>query len=149
MRVERVRYRDNPTLTCALMADTAANECGLFWAALRSAGIWADLQKLGVPGVKGVWSIPEAAGWGITVVSSKQMYAGHAAQGMALAAECTTGAYFGKNVIVVDDDVDPSNIGQGLWAIGTRSRPPPSIDILRETWSTYLDPSLSPPAIRA
>jgi 4-hydroxy-3-polyprenylbenzoate decarboxylase len=55
MRVERVRYRDNPTLTCALMADGAANEAGLFWAALRSAGIWADLQKLGVPGIQGVW----------------------------------------------------------------------------------------------
>ena len=53
MRVERIRYRDNPTLTCALMADGAANEAGLFWAALRSAGIWADLQKLGVPGIKG------------------------------------------------------------------------------------------------
>src|SRR5262245_10286673 len=78
MRVERVRYRDNPTLTCALMADGAANEAGLFWAALRSAGIWADLQKLGVPGIQGVWSIPEAAGWGITVVSIRQMYAGHA-----------------------------------------------------------------------
>ncbi len=148
MRVERVRYRDNPTLTCALMADGAANEAGLFWAALRSAGIWADLQKLGVPGIKGVWSIPEAAGWGITVVSIKQMYAGHAPQVMALAAQCTAGAYFGKYVIVVDDDVDPTNVHQVLWAMATRSRPAQSIDILRETWSTYLDPSLNPPEIR-
>ncbi len=113
MRVERVRYRDNPTLTCALMADGAANEAGLFWAALRSAGIWADLQKLGVPGIQGVWSIPEAAGWGITVVSIKQMYAGHAPQVMALAAQCTAGAYFGKYVIVVDDDVDPDQCAPG------------------------------------
>ena len=148
MRVERVRYRDNPTLTCALMADGAANEAGLFWAALRSAGIWADLEKLGVPGIKGVWSIPEAAGWGITVVSIKQMYAGHAAQVMALAAQCTAGAYFGKYVIVVDEDVDPTNVHQVLWAMATRSRPAQSIDILRETWSTYLDPSLNPPEIR-
>ena len=148
MRVERVRYRNNPTLTCALMADGAANECGLFWAALRSAGIWADLQKLGVPGIQGVWSIPEAAGWGMTVVSIKQMYAGHAAQVMALAAQCTAGAYFGKYVIVVDDDIDPSNVGQVLWAMATRSRPAQSIDILRETWSTFLDPSLNPPEIR-
>jgi 4-hydroxy-3-polyprenylbenzoate decarboxylase len=148
MRVERVRYRDNPTLTCALMADTAANEAGLFWAALRSAGVWADLQKLGVPGIKGVWSIPEAAGWGITVVSIKQMYAGHAPQVMALAAQCTAGAYFGKYVIVVDDDIDPTNVNQVLWAMATRSRPAQSIDILRETWSTYLDPSLNPPEIR-
>ena len=148
MRVERVRYRDNPTLTCALMADGAANEAGLFWAALRSAGIWADLQKLGVPGIQGVWSIPEAAGWGITVVSIKQMYAGHAPQVMALAAQCTAGAYFGKYVIVVDDDIDPTNVHQVLWAMATRSRPAQSIDILRETWSTYLDPSLNPPEIR-
>src|SRR5437660_5234837 len=148
MRVEKLRYRDQPTLTCALMADGAANEAGLFWAMLRSAGIWADLQKLGIPGIHGVWSIPEAAGWGITVVSIRQMYAGHAAQVMALAAQCTAGAYFGKYVIVVDDDIDPTNVYQVLWAMATRSRPAQSIDILRETWSTFLDPSLNPPEIR-
>ena len=84
----------------------------------------------------------------MTVVSIKQMYAGHAPQVMALAAQCTAGAYFGKYVIVVDDDIDPSNIGQVLWAMATRSRPAQSIDILRETWSTFLDPSLNPPEIR-
>ena len=148
MRVERVRHRDNPTLGCALMADGAANECGLFWAMVRSAAIWSDLSKLGLPGIQGVWSIPEAAGWGITVVSLKQMYAGHAAQTMALAAQCVGGAYFGKYVIVVDDDIDPTNVHQVLWAMATRSRPAQSIDILRETWSTFLDPSLNPPEIR-
>jgi 4-hydroxy-3-polyprenylbenzoate decarboxylase len=130
------------------MADGPANEAGLFWASVRASAIWADLDKLGVPGIMGVWSIPEAAGWGMTVVSIRQMYPGHAAQAMALAAQCTGGAYFGKYVIVVDDDVDPTNVGQVLWAMATRSRPAQSIDILRETWSTYLDPSLNPPEIR-
>jgi len=148
VRIEKVRYRDNPTLTCALMADGAANEAGLFWASLRAASVWADLEKLGIPGIKGVWSIPEAAGWGITVVSIKQMYAGHAPQVMALAAQCTGGAYFGKYVIVVDEDIDPTNVYQVLWAMATRSRPAQSIEILRETWSTYLDPSQNPPEIR-
>ncbi len=37
---------------------------------------------------------------------------------------------------------------QVLWAMATRSRPAQSIDILRETWSTFLDPSLNPPEIR-
>jgi 4-hydroxy-3-polyprenylbenzoate decarboxylase len=76
------------------------------------------------------------------------MYPGHAPQVMALAAQCVGGAYFGKYVIVVDDDVDPSNVHQVLWAMATRSRPAQSIDILRETWSTFLDPSLNPPEIR-
>ena len=72
---------------------------------------------------------------------------GVAPQVMALAAQCTAGAYFGKYVIVVDEDVDPTNVNQVLWAMATRSRPAQSIDILRETWSTYLDPSLNPPEI--
>jgi UbiD family decarboxylase len=148
VRVEKVRYRNSPILTCALVADTPASEAALLWACLRSSAIWADLDKMGVPGIQGVWSFPEAAGGGFTIVSLRQMYAGHAAQVLALAAQCMGGAYFGKYVIAVDHDVDPSNMGQVLWAMTTRSRPAHSIDILRETWSTYLDPSQNPPEIR-
>jgi UbiD family decarboxylase len=148
IRIERVRYKDNPILTCALMADWPSNECGLFWAMTRASKIWNDLDALGVPGIKAVWSPPEAAGWGMTVVSIKQMYAGHAAQVMALAAQCMGGAYFSKYIVVVDDDVDASNLAEVIWAMVTRSRPEKSIDILRETWSTYLDPSINPPEER-
>src|SRR4030095_2190107 len=143
MRVERLRSRNNPTLTCALMADGPSNECGLFWAAGRSAGIWADLQRLRALGRIGEWLIPEARGWGMTVVSIKQMYAGHSSQVMALAAQCTAGAYFGKYVIVVDDDVDPTNVHQVLWAMATRSRPAQSTTVLPETWSPYRGPHLN------
>ena len=53
MRVERVRYRDNPTLTCALMADGAANEARtvLGGAALRRhLGRSAKARRAGHPG---------------------------------------------------------------------------------------------------
>lgn len=68
----------------------------------KAAKVWVDLDALGVPGVQGVWSPPEAAGGGMTVVSIKQLYAGHAAQTMALAAQCMGGAYFTKYIIVVE-----------------------------------------------
>jgi UbiD family decarboxylase len=148
IEIKAVRYKNNPILTSALMADWPSNEAGLFWALAKAAKVWTDLDLLGVPGIKGVWSPPEAAGWGMTVVSIEQRYAGHAAQTMALAAQCTGGAYFTKYVVVVDDDVDPSNLSDVIWAMVTRSRPAQSIEILRETWSTYLDPSLNPPEIR-
>jgi len=108
--------------------------------------VWADLA--GVPGICGVWSPPEAAAAGMTVVSIKQQYAGHAAQVGALAAQCMGGAYFTKYIVVVDDDVDATSLSEVVWAMATRSRPAQSIDILRETWSTYLDPSQNPPEIR-
>ncbi|MGZ5786593.1 MAG: hypothetical protein ACXWJM_11785, partial [Ramlibacter sp.] len=80
--------------------------------------------------------------------SIEQRYAGHASQVATLAAQCMGGAYFTKYIIVVDDDVDPSNMQEVLWAMVTRSRPSESIEILRETWSTFLDPSINPPENR-
>ena len=81
----------------------------------KAAKVWVDLDALGVPGVQGVWSPPEAAGGGMTVVSIKQLYAGHAAQTMALAAQCMGGAYFTKYIIVVDGDIDPSDLLEVVW----------------------------------
>ena len=148
IEIKAIRYRDRPIVTSALMADWPSNECGVMWAMAKAAKVWTDLEAMGIPGLKGVWSPPEAAGWGMTVVSIEQKYAGHAAQTMALAAQCMGGAYFTKYVVVVDDDVDPTNLSEVVWAMVTRSRPADSIEILRETWSTYLDPSLNPPEIR-
>ena len=67
---------------------------------------------------------------------------------MALAAQCMGGAYFSKYIVVVDHDVDATSLAEVVWAMVTRSRPAQSIDILRETWSTFLDPSQNPPEIR-
>ena len=148
IEVKAIRHRNNPIVTAALMSDGLSNECGMMWGMAKAAKVWTDLEGMGVPGVRGVWSPPEAAGWGMTVVSIEQRYAGHAAQVGALAAQCMGGAYFTKYVVVVDDDVDPTNLSEVLWAMVTRSRPAQSIEILRETWSTFLDPSQNPPEIR-
>ncbi|MBI3935318.1 MAG: UbiD family decarboxylase [Acidobacteria bacterium] len=147
--VQRVRFRKNPILTCALMADYPANEVGLVAAIVRGAKIWNDLEKLGIPGVRGVYCFPAAAaGWGITAVSIEQRYAGHAAQTAALAAQVPGGAYYSKMTVVVDEDVDPTDIHQVLWAISTRCSPEKDVDILRQTWSTWLDPTKNPPEER-
>jgi 4-hydroxy-3-polyprenylbenzoate decarboxylase len=68
------------------------------------------------------------------------MYAGHAPQVMALAAQCTAGAYFGKYVIVVDDDIDPTNFNDVVWAMCTRCDPRDQVDIIHGGWSSALDP---------
>ncbi len=147
--VERVRFRKNPILTCALMADHPANELGLVYAIARGAKVWNDLDKLGVPGVKGVYCFPfGAGGFGITAVSIEQRYPGHASQVLALAAQCPAGAYYSKFIVVVDEDVDPTDITQVMWAIATRCSPEKDVDILRNTWSTWLDPTKNPPEER-
>ena len=53
-----------------------------------------------------------------------------------------------KVIVAVDEDVDPSNMDEVLWALGSRSNPIDDIDILRNTWSTPLDPSQGDPSLR-
>ena len=148
VEVTAVHHRNNPIVTHALMADYPANECALLYSLARTTRIWNDLDKLGVPGIKAVYVHPAAGGFAITVISLEQRYAGHAAQVLALAAQCPGGAYYSKWVIAVDEDVDPTNTDQVLWAMSTRCNPIEDIDILRNTWSTWLDPTQNPPEER-
>jgi 4-hydroxy-3-polyprenylbenzoate decarboxylase len=46
----------------------------------------------------------------------------------------------GRFVIVVDEDIDPSNNDDVLWAVSTRCDPERDIDIMRDCWSGPLDP---------
>lgn len=147
--IEAIHYRNKPILTAALMADYPSCEQELFLALMRSARLYDDFDRLGVPGIKGVYSYPQAAaGFGMTVVSLEQQYPGHASQALSIAAQAPSAAYFAKWTIAVDDDVDPTDINQVLWALATRANPIDDIDILRNTWSTWLDPAQNPPEKR-
>jgi UbiD family decarboxylase len=149
VEVTTAHYRDEPILTNALMADYPSCEMALFYAIMKSARLWDDLDRYGIPGIAGVWTMPAAAsGFGMVVVSLEQRYAGHAAQVLALAAQAPSTAYYTKWIIAVDEDVDPTNINEVIWAMSTRCHPVEDIDILRNTWSTWLDPTQNPPAER-
>ena len=149
IEVTALHMRKAPIITAALMASYPACEIGAYYAIMRSARILDDLEAIGVPGVRAVYSHPAAAsGWGMVIVSLTQQYAGHAAQVLALTAQCPAAAYYTKWVIAVDDDVDPTDFDQVMWALSTRCHPSEDLDILRNTWSTGLDPSQYPPEQR-
>lgn len=149
VEVTAIHYRSKPILTNALMADYPSNEQSGFFSIIRSARIWDDFDKLGIPGVQGVYCHPAGAGgFGMTVISIEQRYAGHAAQALALAAQVPGGAYYTKWIIAVDNDVDPTDINQVIWAMSSRCNPIEDIDLLRNTWSTWLDPTQNPPEER-
>jgi len=61
-----------------------------------------------------------------------------------VASQCHVGAYCGRYVVVVDDDVDVTDLEEVVWAMCTRSDPATSIDIVHRAWSTHLDPRISP-----
>ncbi|MDP2728350.1 MAG: UbiD family decarboxylase, partial [Dehalococcoidia bacterium] len=51
-------------------------------------------------------------------------------------------------VVVVDEDIDPTNIQEVLWAMMTRVDPVTDIETIDDCWSTPLD-SRMPPEKRA
>lgn len=149
IEVKALHMRRAPILTAAMMADYPSCEIGAYYAIMRSARVLDDLETIGVPGICGVYAHPAAAsGWGMLVVSLRQKYAGHVAQVLALAAQCPAAAYYTKWIVAVDEDVDPTDLNQVLFALSTRCNPVDDIDIQRNTWSTGLDPSQGAPEKR-
>jgi len=46
--------------------------------------------------------------------------------------------------VTVDDDIDPTNQEEVLWAMCTRVDPATAIDVIHDAWTADLDPRLSP-----
>jgi 4-hydroxy-3-polyprenylbenzoate decarboxylase len=111
---------------------------------VRSALLRENVLKAGVPAVTAAWAHEVGNARLFLVVAINQRYPGHAKQAGHIAAMCHVGAYLGRYVIVVDDDIDVSNMNEVMWALLTRSDPATSIDIIRNAWSTPLDPRIEP-----
>lgn len=141
-RVKAILHRNNPIiLGCPPLMNYRASYGGSL---RKSSMLWDELDRI-VPGVVGVWGQEDARGLYMPVISIKQMYPGHAKQtALAAAASRAIGYHEGRFIIVVDDDIDPFNISEVLWALGTRCDPETQIDIERGCWSTPLDPTISP-----
>jgi len=80
----------------------------------------------------------------LSVVSVEQKYGGHAKQVGMAAMSGVEGAFQGRFVIVVDDDIDPSDENDVLWALATRCDPATAILVVDGWWSTGMDPLISP-----
>lgn len=140
IQVKAVYYRNDPIL-CGFPLLKPSSGDNLHFSLMRSALIWNAMDEAGVPDVKGVWAHP-SAGRFLTVVSIHQRYPGHAKQAGIIASQCRSGAYLGRYVVVVDDDIDITNSEEFLWALSSRSDPAQSVDILRRAWSGPLDPRI-------
>ena len=110
----------------------------------QSVQLWNELDRH-IPGITGVFFVPAARRRCMIVVALKQMYPGHAKQAALIAAGAYSGAlHVGRWVITVDDDIDPTNMTEVLWALGTRCDPKSQIDILSDRLSQSSDSRLEP-----
>jgi 4-hydroxy-3-polyprenylbenzoate decarboxylase len=135
MRVSATYHRDDPILLGSPPMKPPRFHFGL---PLRAATIWQNLEAAGVTDVIGAWQHVSQL---MTVVALRQRYDGHAKRAALVAA---AHSYMARVVVVVDEDVDPSNLGDVMWAVTTRCEPSEQIDIIRNAWSSALDPRIAP-----
>ncbi len=142
IRVKRVMHRHEPIINGAPPMKPPAGGTGGH--ITRAGAIWYELERLGIPGIKGVWHMRAGGARLINVIAIEQKYAGHAKQVAMAAMSGAEGAYHGRFVIVVDDDIDPSNDEDVLWAVATRCDPATSMEVIHGCWSTSVDPTIPP-----
>jgi 4-hydroxy-3-polyprenylbenzoate decarboxylase len=143
LKVERVLYRNDPILLGAPPAKPP-HDYSYMRTIMKSAMIFDALVAAGIPEVRGVYAPECGGGRMLVVVAIRQRYAGHARQAGFMASQCPAAAYMGKYVIVVDEDIDVTNLEEVLWAVCTRTDPATSIDFIRRAWASKVEPMLRP-----
>jgi UbiD family decarboxylase len=138
--VKAVYFRNDP-INLGSPPGRPPHDYSYMYSLIRSVMVKESLVRDGVQDVRGVW-FHEVAGVNFfAVVSIKQRFPGHARQAAYLTAQCQAAAgHLGRYVVVVDDDIDPSNLADVVWAMGTRTNPEADIDLVRNTYSSTLDP---------
>jgi 4-hydroxy-3-polyprenylbenzoate decarboxylase len=141
--IKAIYYRNDPILL-GCCPERPPDEICRYRAIVRSALLRDNIQKAGVPGVTAAWAHEIGNARLFLAVAINQRYPGHARQAGHIASMCHVAAYCGRYTVVVDDDIDVSNLEEVMWALLTRSDPATSIEIIRNAWSTPLDPRIEP-----
>jgi UbiD family decarboxylase len=137
VRVQRILYRNDPILLGNPPLLPITERYGI---PLYAARIWDHLEQSGISGIQGVWCHCHTL---MVVISLKQRYAGHAMHALTATAGMFTGASMYRYYIAVDDDIDPVDLKQVIWAMCTRVDPGESVQIMK-SWTSDLDPRLPP-----
>jgi 4-hydroxy-3-polyprenylbenzoate decarboxylase len=135
IEVKRAMWRNDPIILGAPPMRPPAGERLRDY--LQAAQLWKRMEERETPGLQAVWIMPAGVSGLITVISINQQYDGHA-KDVASVAIAVGG--LGRFVVVVDDDIDPTNEQEVLWALATRCDPQDAVQVVQNCRSTILDP---------
>ena len=136
IHVKSIMYRNDPILSGV---NRIRPQGQLYNNLFRSALIWDQLEKCGVSDVRGVWKLDGAERM-MFVISIKQRYQGHAKRAAFVALGGAAADPGTRMIIIVDDDIDPTDTKEVLWAIATRCDPERNIEIIPDCWGSNVDP---------
>jgi len=101
--------------------------------------VFIPLLQQQFPEITDFWLPPEGCSYRIAVISMKKAYPGHAKRVMLGAWSYLRQFMYTKWVIVVDDDINPRDWKDVMWAVSTRMDPARDITVIENTPIDYLD----------
>jgi 4-hydroxy-3-polyprenylbenzoate decarboxylase len=142
--IKAIYHRNDPILLGCPPMGAGPDEMARYRAVLRSAMIKQNIANAGVPEVQKVWCHEVGGSRLLHGISIRQRYPGHAVQAGHVAAQCGASAYASKYIVVVDEDIDVTDLEQLLWAMVTRTDPEESTHFITGSWDSPADPRLPP-----
>lgn len=139
-KVNCVTYRNDPILQGVLLSPPP-DEHHWMSAINHSANLWDELDKHMV-GVTGV-NAHHSTGWPNVFVQIDNSYIGQVQQVAAVIWASGISTMVGKNIMVVDEDIDIFDLGKMNWAFAYRVDPKRDL-ITYPGWISPLDPVIHP-----
>jgi 4-hydroxy-3-polyprenylbenzoate decarboxylase len=139
VNVSAIYHRDDPIITGDPPLKTYLNtEIYMY---IRAANIWSSMERAGIPDVKGVW-FPRQGRF-VVAVAIRQRYSGHARQVGHGVLATRDGGRDTRMIVVVDDDIDITNMNEVLWAVASRWDPKRQSEMV-DVPASDLNPTLTP-----
>ena len=139
VEVTRILHRNHPIILGAPLMIPTITPGDMAVPFLSASSTWAHLEASGVQDVR-------VRGHGrqlMMVISIAQRSPDHAMHALLAAVGRARPGAMERYFVVVDEDIDPSDLNQVLWAMFTRTDPAESIQIICKA-TTSIDPRLSP-----
>lgn len=143
LEVSCITHRDDPILRGALEGARPGfpSEDSVLCAYSWSAIAWNTLESFGIGGITDVWMPPVVTGTNI-VVQIRKRYRGHAQQIANALWGTSSGQWFYKNVMVVEEDIDIRDREALEWAFAFRvNAGEGQLLTFGPTFGSVLDPS--------
>ena len=142
IKVTAVTHRDDPIFQGSVEGHPV-NESHVIGAMVKSTVIWNALDHNGVPGIKDVACIPESSG-GHMVISIKPTVPAHADWIASVVWGTSASVWSFKHLFVVDEDIDPWDLGQVAWAMAWRVKASEDIKVWENHRGSPIDPRQEP-----
>lgn len=139
VNVSTIYYRDDPIITGDPPLKTYLNTD--IYMHIRAANIWSSMERAGIPDVRGVW-FPKQGRF-VVAVAIRQRYPGHARQVGYGVLATRDGGRDTRMIVIVDDDIDITNINEVLWAMASRWDPKRQSEMV-DVPASDLNPTVTP-----